>query len=80
MPGGMLMFQECKINRCCGSGLEAINLCVPQGIGADLIATIDTFSRQDLDALVVQSHKRAFDAQQNKKFKSLYLCMIKMVF
>jgi len=104
-----------QINRCCGSGLEAINLAatkiksrfehlvvaggiesmsrvpmgadmgsmayetkislnnhyVPQGIGADLIATIDTFSRQDLDALAVQSHKRAFDAQQNKRFKSL---------
>ena len=109
-----------QINRCCGSGLEAVNLAatkiksgfehlvvaggiesmsrvpmgadmgsmayetkislnnhyVPQGIGADLIATIDTFSRQDLDALAVQSHKRAFDAQQNKRFKSLLPCLL----
>ena len=104
-----------QISRCCGSGLEAINLAatkiksgfenlvvaggiesmsrvpmgadigsmayetkislnnhyVPQGIGADLIATVNSFSRQDLDALAVQSHKRASNAQQNKRFKSL---------
>lgn len=32
---------------------------VPQGIGADLIATIDGFSREDVDAYAVRSQKRA---------------------
>ncbi|MBY6410785.1 acetyl-CoA C-acetyltransferase [Rhodococcus sp. BP-252] len=32
---------------------------VPQGIGADLIATIEGFSREDVDAYAVQSQERA---------------------
>ena len=104
-----------QINRCCGSGLEAINIAamkvrsgwedliiaggiesmsrvpmgsdlgsmafepkislnnnyVPQGIGADLIASIDGYSRNDLDELALQSQKRAFDAHMKKKFKSM---------
>ena len=104
-----------QINRCCGSGLEAVNIAamkvrsgweeliiaggiesmsrvpmgsdlgsmafepkvslnnnyVPQGIGADLIASIDGYARSDLDELALQSHKRAFDAQRKKKFKSM---------
>lgn len=32
---------------------------VPQGISADLIATIDGFSREDLDAFAFASHQRA---------------------
>lgn len=36
---------------------------VPQGIGADLIATIDGYSREDVDALAVRSQKLAAAAQ-----------------
>ena len=104
-----------QINRCCGSGLEAINIAamkirsgwenliiaggiesmsrvpmgsdlgsmvyepkvsfsnnyVPQGIGADLIATIDGFSRKELDDIALQSQKRAFEANQKKRFRSM---------
>ena len=104
-----------QINRCCGSGLEAVNLAamkirsgwedlivsggiecmsrvpigadggpmafetkvasrtnyVPQGIGADLIATIEGFTRQDLDAYALMSQKRASKAIKNKRFRSL---------
>ena len=44
---------------------------VPQGIGADLIATIDGFSRKELDDLALQSQKRAFEAHQKKRFRSM---------
>ena len=44
---------------------------VPQGIGADLIATIDGFSREDLDAFALESQKRASEAQRKKKFASM---------
>tara|TARA_B100000900_G_scaffold236333_1_gene200640 strand:- start:4179 stop:5381 length:1203 start_codon:yes stop_codon:yes gene_type:complete len=104
-----------QINRCCGSGLEAVNLgamkirsgwedlivsggieCmsrvpigadggpmafetkvssrtnyVPQGIGADLIATIEGFTRQDLDAYAFMSQERASEAIKNKRFRSM---------
>ena len=104
-----------QINRCCGSGLEAVNLAamkirsgwenlivsggiecmsrvpigadggpmafetkvasrtnyVPQGIGADLIATIEGFTRQDLDAYALMSQKRASEAIKNKRFSSI---------
>ena len=36
---------------------------VPQGIGADLMATLEGFSRQDLDAFAAESHRRAAQAQ-----------------
>ncbi len=35
------------------------NYIVPQGIGADLIATIEGFSREDVDAFAVESQNRA---------------------
>ena len=35
---------------------------VPQGIGADLIATLEGFSREDVDAYALQSQQRAADA------------------
>ena len=104
-----------QINRCCGSGLEAVNLAamkirsgwedlivsggiecmsrvpigadggpmafetkvssrtnyVPQGIGADLIATIEGFTRQDLDAYAFMSQERASEAIKNKRFRSM---------
>ncbi|MBI1328355.1 MAG: acetyl-CoA C-acetyltransferase [Alphaproteobacteria bacterium] len=40
----------------------------PQGIGADLIATIDGFSRDDVDAYAVESQKRAANAWKNGHF------------
>ena len=41
----------------------------PQGIGADLIATLDGFSRDDVDAYSVESQKRAANAWKNGFFK-----------
>ena len=36
---------------------------VPQGIGADLIATLESFTRADVDAFALESQKRATAAQ-----------------
>ncbi len=41
---------------------------VPQGIGADLIATIEEFSRDDVDAFAARSQERAAAAQAEGKF------------
>ena len=41
---------------------------VPQGISADLIATIEGFSREDCDALAVQSQDRAAMAWSSGRF------------
>ncbi len=41
---------------------------VPQGIGADLIATIEGFSRQDVDTFAVESQTRAAKAWANGCF------------
>jgi len=41
----------------------------PQGIGADLIATLDGYSRDDVDAYAVESQKRAANAWSNGYFK-----------
>ena len=41
---------------------------MPQGIGADLIATLAGFSRQQLDEFAVTSHKRAAAAWQRGAF------------
>ncbi|MCG2840028.1 acetyl-CoA C-acetyltransferase [Sandaracinobacter sp. RS1-74] len=40
----------------------------PQGIGADLIATIEGFSRDDVDAYAVESQRRAALAWAEKRF------------
>jgi acetyl-CoA C-acetyltransferase len=40
----------------------------PQGIGADLIATMDGFSRDDVDAYAVESQKRAASAWEKGYF------------
>jgi acetyl-CoA C-acetyltransferase len=42
---------------------------VPQGISADLIATVEEFSREDVDAYAARSQERAFKAQQEGRFK-----------
>jgi len=41
---------------------------VPQGIGADLIATIEGFGREDVDAYAVRSQQRAETAWQEGRF------------
>jgi acetyl-CoA C-acetyltransferase len=41
---------------------------VPQGIGADLIATLERFSREDVDAFAVESQERAGKAWANGWF------------
>ena len=41
---------------------------VPQGISADLIATLEGFSRADLDAYAAESHRRAALAQSEGRF------------
>src|SRR5690606_37986092 len=41
---------------------------IPQGIGADLIATIDGYSRTDVDQFAEQSQKKAAAAQANGYF------------
>lgn len=43
---------------------------IPQGISADLIATINNYSRRDLDQWAVQSHQRASKAQDEGYFKN----------
>ncbi|MBL8370982.1 MAG: acetyl-CoA C-acetyltransferase [Burkholderiaceae bacterium] len=43
-------------------------LFVPQGIGADLIATMEGFSREDVDAYALESQKRATAARAEGRF------------
>lgn len=42
---------------------------VPQGISADLIATIQGYSRQDVDQFAATSYERAIIAQAEKRFQ-----------
>ena len=41
----------------------------PQGIGADLIATLEGFSRHDVDSFALQSQQKAARARENGAFK-----------
>ncbi len=41
---------------------------IPQGVGADLIATIEEFSRDDVDAYAARSQERAAAAREDGKF------------
>ena len=41
---------------------------IPQGIGADLIATVEEFSREDVDAYAARSQERAAAAQSEGRF------------
>ena len=43
---------------------NSATLFVPQGIGADLIATIEGFSRADVDAFALESQRRAATARE----------------
>jgi acetyl-CoA C-acetyltransferase len=44
---------------------------VPQGISADLIATLEGFTREDVDAVGVLSQRRAAEATREGRFASL---------
>jgi len=44
---------------------------LPQGIGADLIATLEGFSREDVDAFALRSQEKATAARTGGRFKSL---------
>ncbi len=41
---------------------------IPQGVGADLIATIEEFSREDVDAYATRSQERAAEAREQGRF------------
>jgi acetyl-CoA C-acetyltransferase len=43
---------------------------IPQGIGADLIATVEEFSREDVDAYAARSQERAAKARDEGRFAS----------
>jgi len=43
---------------------------VPQGVSADLIATVEEFSREDVDAYATRSQERAAAAQGEGRFKN----------
>ncbi len=47
---------------------NAQTLFVPQGIGADLIATMEGFSRDDVDAFALESQRRAAQAREGGFF------------
>ena len=49
---------------------------VPQGIGADLIATLHGFSREDVDRYAVASQQRAAQAWQNGYFSKSVLPIV----
>ena len=58
-----------------GAGSDGDNLLlrekhfqVPQGISADLIATLEGFSREDVDRFALESQRRAAQAQQEGRF------------
>jgi len=48
---------------------NSATLFVPQGIGADLIATLDGFRREDVDAFALESQRRATAARAAGYFK-----------
>jgi acetyl-CoA C-acetyltransferase len=43
---------------------------VPQGVSADLIATVESFTRDDVDAYAARSQERAATAQAEGRFKN----------
>ncbi len=44
---------------------------MPQGIGADLIATLEGFSREDVDAFALRSQQRAAAARDGGPLRPL---------
>ena len=60
---GGAMFEDARVSRAIGF--------VPQGIGADLIATLEGFSREDVDRYALASQQRAAHAVQEGRFRAL---------
>lgn len=48
------------------------NNIIPQGVSADVIATLEGFSRKELDEYACLSHKRALHAYKNNLFRSIH--------
>lgn len=46
------------------------NYYAPQGIGADMIATLDGFTREDVDGFAVESQRRAAQSWADGRFKN----------
>ena len=57
---GGAWFMDPRVNQALGF--------VPQGVGADLIATLEGFTRHDLDSYALQSHQRAAAAREAGRF------------
>lgn len=49
---------------------------VPQGIGADTIATLDGYTREDVDAYALESQKRAANARDNGWFDNAVMPVV----
>lgn len=60
---GGAMFEDARVSSAIGF--------VPQGIGADLIATLEGFSREDVDRYALASQQRATRAAKENRFRSL---------
>jgi acetyl-CoA C-acetyltransferase len=72
--GGVESMSRCPMGAD-GSGIDGRNPrlieqhpLVPQGISADLIATVEGFSRADLDAFAAESQRRCALAQKDARF------------
>ncbi len=72
--GGVESMSRCPMGAD-GSGIDGHNRqlrelhpLVPQGISADLIATLEGFSRQDVDRFAVESQQRCAVAQKEDRF------------
>ena len=73
--GGVEMMSRVQIGSSGGAWPEDPSVAipayfVPQGISADLIATVDGYSRDDVDAYAVESQKRAANAWAKGYFKN----------
>lgn len=58
---------------------NSATLFVPQGIGADLIATLEGFTREDVDAYALESQKRAAHARAEGRFRRSVVPVLDML-
>ncbi len=81
VAGGVESMSRVPLGSDCDGQLDGKNMLlrkkitmVPQGISADLIATLEGFGREDLDAFALQSQKKAAVAVKEGRFdKSLFM-------
>ncbi len=81
VAGGVESMSRVPLGSDCDNQLDGKNLqlrkkitMVPQGISADLIATLEGFSREELDAFALSSQKKAAIAIEEGRFdKSLFM-------